>query len=270
VGDLQKVTIIDGLFIFTQPSSKRWYARFKIGKEHITFSTSKSGLEAAKIRAGQITKYHIGKRQECRGVFTWEEFRNISDYISEEPQRIKNKTSKMLLELLYHYIDFVVATGMRPGTEIENVRWRDIKFKLSNGVPEITVTVTKGKTTLYTGSREVVVRSDFVANLEDLAARFPGRKGDDLVFRLSDGSKPKSLSRKFSDILKKLELNDDKLSERTLYSLRHSYITWNLKTKAVIAALAKQCSTSIEMIDRTYSHLLPSMFRREFSGVDYE
>lgn len=391
MGYLQKVTIIDGLFIFTQPNSKRWYARFKVGKEHITFSTGESDVEAAKIKAtdeyykrrtehqlgirsgaqsftalanlvikdlerdiaeakkankssktksnyigilkkyhiehfkdtridqinqaamdkfhawrreqfgkqmsssslqnhnailskvydkalssGQITKYHIptfeteGKRQERRGVFTWEEFRKISEYISEEAHRTKNKTSQMLLELLYDYIDFAVATGMRPGTEIENVRWRDINFKLSDGVPEITVTVTKGKTTLYTGPREVVVRSDFVANLEDLAARFPYRKGDDLVFRLSDGSKPKSLGRKFSDILKKLELNDDKLNERTLYSLRHSYITWNLKNKGDIAALAKQCGTSIEMIDRTYSHLLPSMFRQEFSGVVYE
>ncbi|RVT48612.1 site-specific integrase [Rheinheimera sediminis] len=412
MGYLQKITIIDGLFIFTQPNSKRWYARFKVGKEHITFSTGESDVEAAKIKAtdkyykrrtehqlgirsgaqtftalanlvikdlerdiaeakkankssktksnyigilkkyhmehfkdtridqinqakmdefhawrreqfgkqmsssslqnhnailskvydkalssGQITKYHIptfetdGKRQERRGVFTWKEFRKISELISKEQQRTKNKTSRMLLELLYDYIDFAVATGMRPGTEIENVRWRDISFTLINGVPEITVTVTKGKTTLYTGPREVVVRSDFVANLADLVARFPDRKANDLVFRLSDGSKPKGLSRKFSEIVKKLDQGkenekddeDEKvvvaeeveeavknLSERTLYSLRHSYITWNLKNKGDIAALAKQCGTSIEMIDRNYSHLLPTMFRQEFSGVAYE
>lgn len=53
----------------------------------------------------------------------------------------------------------------------------------------------------------------------------------------------------------------------SVYSLRHSYITWNLKNKGDIAALAKQCGTSIEMIDRNYSHLLPSMFRQDFSGV---
>jgi integrase len=399
VAYLQKIEIFKGLIIFIQQGSTRWYARFKVGKKHVTFATGEADVELAKVKAteafykrraeyqlgitagaqkfvdlansviqdleqniafgkpaktnnvyigilknyhikffqdkridqinqaemdkfhvwrrtqfgkqmsssslqnhnavlskvyekalssGQITKYHIpnfetdGKRQERRGVFTWEEFRKISDLISDEQKRTKNKTSRMLLELLYDYIDFAVATGMRPGTEIENVKWGDISFKLIHGVPEITVTVTKGKTTLYTGPRLVVVRSDFVANLADLVARFPDRKADDLVFRLSDGSKPIGLSRKFSDIVKKLKKYNDadnteqdkkadkKLSERTLYSLRHSYITWNLKNKGDIAALAKQCGTSIEMIDRNYSHLLPTMFRQEFSGVTYK
>lgn len=379
MGDLQKIVIIDGLYIFTQKNSSRWYARFKAGKEHITFSTGESDVEAAKkkalaeyfsrkdggqkfseianlvikdleadiaigksvknnkvyigilkkyhiphfgdkrinkitqadmdsfsvwrttqfggelskssiqnhnavlskvydkaLRQGQITKYDIpefdtqGKRQERRSAFSFAEYRKISDHILDEMQRTKNKTSRMLFELLYDYIDFVVATGMRPGTEVENVKWEDIHFSLVDGVPEITVAVRKGKTTLYTGTRKVVVRSDFVANLADLVARFPNRQAEDFVFRLSDGSSPKSLSRKFSDILKELELKKDSYGERTLYSLRHSYITWNLKNKGDIAALAKQCGTSIEMIDRNYSHLLPSMFRQEFSGVVYE
>lgn len=387
MGDLQKIAIIDGLYIFTQKNSTRWYARFKVGKEHITFSTGESDLDKAKTKAtdeyykrrteyqlgiragaqkfgdiaiavikdleaaiargksaktntvyigilknyhiayfsdkridtidqrdmdnfsmwrrekfggelsssslqnhnaalskvyekalksGQITKYHIptfdtqGKRQERRAAFSFEEYRKISEYILDEMAQTKNKTSKMLLELLYDYIDFVVATGMRPGTEVENVQWRDIGFRLSNGIPEITVAVRKGKTTAYTGTRHVVVRSDFIANLEELTARFPDRQATDKVFLLADGSEPKSLSRKFSDILTKLNLKESPYGERTLYSLRHSYITWNLKSKGDIAALAKQCGTSIEMIDRTYSHLLPSMFRQEFSGVVYE
>lgn len=390
MGYLQRVNIIDGLFIFTLPNSKRWYARFKVGKKLVTYSTGESEPEAAKIKAtdqyykqrtehelgiragaqkfedianeviadlnkdialaqsngkpfktksnyigilkkyhipffsgkrineidqkvmdafsawrkaqfgdvmsssslqnhnavlskvydkalksGQITKYHIptfetdGKRQERRAAFTWEEFVKVSQYILEEMERTKNKTSRMLLELLYDYIDFVVATGMRPGTEIEHVEWRDISFRLNDGVPEITVAVRKGKTTQFTGTRQVVVRSDFVANLEDLVTRFPNRQAADRVFVLSDGTEAKSLSRKFSDILTKLNLKDSPYGERTLYSLRHSYITWYLKSKADIASLAKQCGTSIEMIDRTYSHLLPSMFRQEFSGVNY-
>lgn len=383
----ERVAVMEGLYLYTQANSKRWYARFKVDKKHITFSTGETELEKAKVvaidamykqraefklgisagaqpfvtlanevivdlealidkgvsrknnsiykgillnyhipffnemridqitqsdmdnfhrwretkfgrqpskstlqshnaalgkiydkalRKGQITKYHIptfetdGKRQERRAAFTWEEFVKVSQYILEEMERTKNKTSKMLLELLYDYIDFVVATGMRPGTEIEHVEWRDISFRLNDGVPEITVAVRKGKTTEFTGTRQVVVRSDFVANLEDLVARFPNRQATDKVFVLSDGSEAKSLSRKFSDILNKLNLKDSPYGERTLYSLRHSYITWNLKSKADIASLAKQCGTSIEMIDRTYSHLLPTMFRQEFSGVNYE
>lgn len=383
----ERVAVMEGLYLYTQTNSKRWYARFKVDKKHVTFSTGETELEKAKVaaidamykrraeiklgiaagaqpftalaneviadlealidkgvskknnsiykgillnyhipffkdqhidqitqsdmdnfhrwrevkfgrqpskstlqshnaalskiydkalRKGQITKYHIpafetdGKRQERRAAFTWEEYRKISDFITDEMQRTKNKKSKMLLELMEDYIDFALATGMRPGTEIEHVQWRDISFKLVDGVPEITVAVRKGKTTLYTGTRHVVVRSDFVANLEQLVERFPNRKADDLVFLLADGSSAKSLSKKFTTMLDKLNLRQSPYGERTLYSLRHSYITWNLKSKADYAALAKQCGTSIEMIDRTYSHLLPTMFRQEFSGVAYE
>ncbi len=48
---LQKITIIDGLYIFTQQNSKRWYARFKINKKHITYSTGEYDQETAKIKA---------------------------------------------------------------------------------------------------------------------------------------------------------------------------------------------------------------------------
>lgn len=32
--------------------------------------------------------------------------------------------------------------------------------------------------------------------------------------------------------------------------------------------LAKQCGTSIAMIEQHYSHVVPKMFRKELSGVD--
>lgn len=56
--------------------------------------------------------------------------------------------------------------------------------------------------------------------------------------------------------------------ERTLYSLRHSYITWELMAQRVnIEVLAKQCGTSISMIEQHYSHVIPKMFSNQLSGV---
>ena len=54
----------------------------------------------------------------------------------------------------------------------------------------------------------------------------------------------------------------------TLYSLRHSFITWELiAQKVTIDVLARQCGTSIEMIERHYSHVILRMFSQQISGV---
>ncbi|RTR38656.1 hypothetical protein EKG38_10780 [Shewanella canadensis] len=55
---------------------------------------------------------------------------------------------------------------------------------------------------------------------------------------------------------------------RTLYSLRHTYITWQLMSGEVcMKVLAKQCGTSLQMIEQHYSYVVPKMFTRELSGV---
>jgi hypothetical protein len=56
---------------------------------------------------------------------------------------------------------------------------------------------------------------------------------------------------------------------RTLYSLRHTYITWELMAQSVsIDVLARQCGTSIQMIEQHYSHVVPKMFSNQLSGMD--
>ena len=66
-----------------------------------------------------------------------------------------------------------------------------------------------------------------------------------------------------------MELDESPQGKRTLYSLRHSFITWELiAQKVTIDVLARQCGTSIEMIERHYSHVIPRMFSQQLSGVD--
>ncbi|TKL80706.1 site-specific integrase, partial [Enterococcus faecium] len=76
-----------------------------------------------------------------------------------------------------------------------------------------------------------------------------------LIFRLPDGSTTNEISRTFHAALKEIELDQSPHGKRTLYSLRHSFITWELiAQKVTIDVLARQCGTSIEMIERHYSH----------------
>ena len=68
-----------------------------------------------------------------------------------------------------------------------------------------------------------------------------------------------NLARRLKDVLegsglqKKLEQTDRNV---TLYSFRHMYICWSLRYGQVpIQLVAKNCGTSINMIEKTYGHI---------------
>ena len=99
--------------------------------------------------------------------------------------------------------------------------------------------------------------------------RFPARKLGDLLFRLADGSSTKELGNIFNKAVGEAGLKNSAHGVRTLYSLRHSCITWRLMSGDVnMEVLAKQCGTSVQMIEQHYSHVVPSMFAKELSGID--
>src|SRR5207244_6106247 len=61
----------------------------------------------------------------------------------------------------------------------------------------------------------------------------------------------------FNEILAELDLKTDREgNERTSYSLRHTYISMRLMEGADIYQIAKNCRTSVEMIEKYYaSHI---------------
>ena len=65
---------------------------------------------------------------------------------------------------------------------------------------------------------------------------------------------PKSHHAMFNQILVELGLKFDREGRpRTLYSLRHTYICFRLMEGADIYMLAKNCRTSVEMIEKYYA-----------------
>ena len=63
------------------------------------------------------------------------------------------------------------------------------------------------------------------------------------------------------------ELMYDKFGKkRTLYSIRHFYITISLMKGFDIHIVAKQCGTSTTMIDKYYSKLIPTLRADLLSG----
>jgi len=206
-----------------------------------------------------------GKR---RAAFTGSEYLTLLKAAEHWIAAGKQKIIKDTRTLLYYYIQFAVLTGMRPGKEIEHLTWGDVHERTNeNGIQYTMITVRKGKTTMYTGTREIVCKDGIKAVLNDMKATLERSDKDDLIFTLPDGKSSAQLGRNFGKLLDKLGLKYSAYGDRTLYSLRHSYITWKLQQKVNISVIAAQCGTSVEMIERHYSHLVPSMFAEQLSGA---
>lgn len=229
-------------------------------------------MTAAQVPALSTSSGAPGAR---RDYFTVDEVTKITEGFSDWIAESRTPHSRGIRELLFYYFQFAVFTGLRPGTEMDNLHWSDIQIKDEANTKHVVIYVRKGKTTLHTGSRHVVGYHDLfdiVLDMhalsldgveEDVPADF-----DPLVFRLPDGSTTDQLGRNFTVLLKRLKLEKGPGGKRTLYSLRHTYITMKLLEGVPAAVIAKQCGTSAAMIELHYSHLTSLMYTKELVGND--
>jgi integrase len=174
---------------------------------------------------------------------------------------VKNQTL-MIRELMRDYVLFLANTGLRHGTETKNLKWKHISETTMNGQKYIVIALEKGKT----GKRTIVCRHSVRKYLVRIKDRFSHLKErqlgqmldiDEPVFRCRDGSVPKDFHGAFRIMLEKAELlNDVSGARRSLYSLRHTYATFQIiYNKLDLHTLAKNMGTSIAMLERHYSHL---------------
>ncbi len=209
-----------------------------------------------------------GAAAERRDYFTADEVSKIRDAFPSWIEEGRTPQSRHIRELLFFYFNVAVHTGLRPGTEMDNLRWSDLTIKEDH----VVIAVRKGKTTLHTGNRHVVGNSI----VHDMILDMHSRSQDDdvpedwnpLLFRLPDGSTTNQLGRNFTVLLKRLGLEQGAGGKRTLYSLRHTYITHLLLDQVPPTVIAKQCGTSTAMIELHYSHITPLMYAKELAGSE--
>ncbi|GGO65325.1 tyrosine-type recombinase/integrase [Bowmanella pacifica] len=213
---------------------------------------------------------NTGASGERRASFTPDEYDRIYDTVVSMQKNSRKEKTNHIRESLLDYMEFVINTGMRPGSELDNLTWGDIRVEAHEHKIRFFVTVRKGKTTKHTGTREVVCKQNIFDTIRLMTMRFKDRKATDKLFRLRDGSTTKELGRTFDSALEEAGLKESAHGPRTLYSLRHSYITWELLSQNVtIDVIAKQCGTSIQMIEQHYNHVIPRMFSNQLSGVEF-
>lgn len=250
-----------------------------------TYSTYNSALNRIFDEAlmhGYIAKTQIpvlenkGAQSQRRPDFTIHEyrqiFRGLRNWVKEGR---KAKSTEMRL-LLRDYVLLLANTGMRHGTEAQNLRWKHIGIIEQDGTKFVTMWVS-GKT----GGRELIGRHSCRVFLKRIHQRCPdiahmtfeellSSKSDLPVFRLSDGTMTNNLSQTFRVFLSDTGLLIDSRTnqERTLYSMRHMYATFAIVYEGIdLHLLAKQMGTSILMIEKHYSHLTPRMNAQKLAGA---
>jgi integrase len=195
--------------------------------------------------------YKMSGKVAHRAWFSPQEYRQL--YLASR-ERAKNPSRdrwKWVCEQFHDYVLFMGNTGLRPD-EATRLEFRDVKVVKDRETAETILEIeVRGKR----GTGYCKSTTGAVIPFRRLADR-----------RKQDGSKPVATDPLFpggtprelmNEVLRELGLKHDREgSARTCYSLRHTYICIRLMEGADIYQIAKNCRTSVEMIEKFYaSHI---------------
>ncbi len=208
-----------------------------------------------------------GVKGKTRAAFSAEEVAQLFAFMDAWQLGGRLGVEREIRPLLRDYIEMLLYTGMRHGTEAMGIRWSNIEWHTKDGVKYLRIWV-DGKT----GGRWLIAKHSAVGVLQRLHARqrdisamsfetlFLARVPQ-LLFRFSDGYQPQSFVGTFRRLMRDsgLLLSNDGQA-RTLYSFRHTYATLELLRKGTdIHTLSRQMGNSAAMIERHYSKLTATM-----------
>lgn len=253
-----------------------------------TLNTHNSALNRVfdeSVARGFMNKTHVptlinkGRDSERRPDFTQEEYASMIRKLPYWINKTQHPKSVYMRELLRDYVLIMANTGMRHGTEAQNLKWQHVTQFEDKGQNYLEMSVT-GKT----GRRDIICRSGTINYLKRIHERSSDIKHLEFaellkqrlnvpVFRLRDGAVTNALHQTFRNFLKDHDLLKCSRTgqTRTLYSLRHTYATFALLNDDMdIHTLAIQMGTSIQMIERHYSHLTPRLRKDMLTGKRYE
>jgi len=208
--------------------------------------------------------YRASAKISHRAWFSPEEYKQLYEATRKRAQHPKQPRFRWEAEQLHDYVLFSANTGLRPD-EAMRLQFRDVKIVEDEGSGQTILEIeVRGKRGIgFCKSTVGAVRP-----FERLKTRLrpdggPGRSGSrkdslesgewkqpgatELLF-------PKWSRDLFNAILEEEKLRVDRDGRpRTAYSLRHTYICLRLLEGADIYQIAKNCRTSVEMIEKYYA-----------------
>jgi integrase len=185
--------------------------------------------------------YKASGKISHRAWFSPEEYKKLYTYTRERAKSAKGLNWQHPAEQLHDYILFMANTGLRPD-EANRLEYRDVTIEKDEDGDHILLIEVRGKRGVgYCKSTEGAVHP-----FQRLVAR-NNPKPTDLVF-------PQDHKKQFNRALTDCDLKADREgNKRSAYSLRHTYICLRLLEGADIYQIAKNCRTSVEMIEKHYA-----------------
>jgi integrase len=184
-----------------------------------------------------------------RAWFSPEEYKTLYTATRERALKPKKTRWKKACENLHDYVLFMANTGLRPD-EAKRLQYRDVTIvtdeSTSQRILEIEVRGKRGVG--YCKSMPGAVKP-----FERMRERNRPASREIAIF----GNIQREL---FNTILDELGFKTDRDGQRrSAYSLRHTYICFRLMEGADIYQLAKNCRTSVEMIQKFYADHIKNM-----------
>lgn len=185
--------------------------------------------------------YRASGKVTHRAWFSAEEYKKLYTYTRERTKIAKGLAWQHPAEQMHDYILFMANTGLRPD-EANRLQYRDVTVEKDEDGEKILLIEVRGKR----GVGYCKSTAGALFPFERLMARNKPEPTD-LVF-------PQDHKKQFARVLADCSLKTDREgNKRSAYSLRHTYICLRLLEGADIYQIAKNCRTSVEMIEKHYA-----------------
>lgn len=192
--------------------------------------------------------YKMSGKIGHRAWFSPEEYKAFYKATGERAKNPKKERWRSACEDLHDYVLFMVNSGLRPD-EAKRIEIRDIDIVADGpGHEEILHIAVRGKR----GVGYCKTMPGAVQPFKRMKERH-SLEPNQLLF-------PKIQRELFNTLLEELDMKHDREGNpRTSYSLRHTYICLRLIEGADIYQVAKNCRTSVEMIEKYYASHIKNM-----------
>lgn len=204
------------------------------------------------VRRGWITSipdmsapYNGSVKIGHRAWFSPDEYKKLYKATREATRSAIGDRNKYMTAQLHDQILFMTNTGIRPD-EAKRLEYRDVEIVEDEDTNETILLIS------VRGKRGIGYCKSMPGAVLPFQRMMDRNKPNptDLMFSIDHRSL-------FNRILADLDLKFDREgNRRTLYSLRHSYISFRLLEGADIYMIAKNCRTSVEMIEKHYARHL--------------